>query len=151
MERILKSSPTEASIIGTSEFLQNPLVTTKFFVPAASHTLIPRPRLTTLLEESLKYPLTLVSAPAGFGKTTLLAVWGQSFPTSNHRLCWVSLDEGDNEPRLFWTYVLSALNRQCPELFTPLLKNLQLSQGLPLKYVLRALINRLRRVLSSFS
>jgi LuxR family maltose regulon positive regulatory protein len=143
LERILKSSLTEESIIGTSELLQNPLVATKFFVPAASHTLIPRPRLTTLLEGSLKYPLTLVSAPAGFGKTTLLAAWGQSLPTSNLRLCWVSLDEGDNEARLFWTYVLSALNRQCPERFTSLLKNLQLSQGPPLKYVLRALINLL--------
>ncbi len=61
----------------------NQLLATKFFVPVASHTLIRRPRLTALLEESLKHPLTLISAPAGFGKTMLLSAWVQSLPASN--------------------------------------------------------------------
>jgi len=57
----------------TSTPLKNQLLATKFYVPVASGSLISRPRLATLLDESLERPLTLISAPAGFGKTTLLA------------------------------------------------------------------------------
>src|SRR3954452_22692730 len=105
----------EKSIINTSISLQNQLLSTKFFVPVTLGKLIFRPHLTALLNKSLKYPFTLISAAAGFGKTTLLAAWAQSRPASDPRLCWVSLDEEDNEPRLFWTYVLTALNMQQPE------------------------------------
>src|SRR5438045_283805 len=96
----------------STTLLENQLLATKFYVPGAFGTLISRPRLSTLLDQSLKHPLTLVSAPAGFGKTTLLANWGQSLPTNNPRLAWVSLDEEDNNSRLFWTYLVAALNRQ---------------------------------------
>ncbi|HEX3643574.1 MAG TPA: hypothetical protein VHV10_19985, partial [Ktedonobacteraceae bacterium] len=67
--------------MNTSMTLQNQLLATKFFLPIASGPLILRPRLTALLAESLNQPLTLVSAPAGFGKTTLLADWGKSLST----------------------------------------------------------------------
>src|SRR5437588_9385033 len=100
--------------------LGNQLLSTKFFVPVTLGPLISRPRLTTLLEESLKRPFTLVSAPAGFGKTTLLSAWKQSLPASEPWTAWVSLDEEDNEPRLFWRYVLTALNMQQSERFAPL-------------------------------
>mgnify|MGYP001258247725 CR=1 FL=1 len=123
--------------------LQNQLLATKFFLPIASGTLISRPRLTALLAESLKQPLTLVSAPAGFGKTMLLSAWAQSLPPSNIQVAWVSLDEEDNEPRLFWTYVLSALDQQQPDRFTSLLMQLRSPQPPPFKYVLVALINLL--------
>src|SRR5437588_2541153 len=128
-----------------SIFIQSQLVATKFFVPVAPGTLIPRPRLTALLAKSLKYPLTLVSAPAGFGKTTLLAAWAQSLRASHTQVAWVSLDEEDNEPVLFWTYVLSALDTDLQERFTPLLKSLQSPQAPPLKYILTALINLLSK------
>src|SRR5258708_2351501 len=121
----------------------NQLLATKFFVPVASHTLIRRPRLTALLEESLKHPLTLISAPAGFGKTMLLSAWVQSLPASNPLVAWVSLDEEDNDLQQFWTYVISALDQQRPELFTPLLKYLQSPQAPPLMQVLTLLINLL--------
>ena len=58
-----------------SMLLENQLLTTKFFVPVAAGPLISRPRLMSLLDENWKYPLTLVSAAAGFGKTTLLSAW----------------------------------------------------------------------------
>jgi len=119
--------------------IQNQLLATKFFVPVASHPLILRPRLFALLHKSLKHSLTLISAPAGFGKTMLLSAWAQSLPASNTHVAWVSLDEEDNEPRLFWTYVLSALDQQQPEPFTPLLKYLQSPQTPPLIYVLTML------------
>ena len=123
--------------------LENQLLATKFYVPVTSGPLISRPRLTGLLDESLKYPFTLVSAPAGFGKTTLLSAWVQSQEARHPRVAWVSLDEEDNEPRLFWTYVLTALNKQQPERFTALLTELQSPQSPPLKHVLAALINLL--------
>ena len=137
---------TDASMdvnTSTSMLLQNQLLATKFYVPVASGPLISRPRLTALLNESLKRPFTLVSAPAGFGKTTLLSTWVQSRSPSSPLVAWVSLDEEDNEPRLFWTYVLTALNRQQPDRFTALLMHLQSPEPPPLKHVLVMLINLL--------
>ncbi|HLZ59736.1 MAG TPA: LuxR C-terminal-related transcriptional regulator [Ktedonosporobacter sp.] len=119
------------------------LLATKYFIPSSSHALIPRPHLIELLNMSLECPLTLVSAPAGFGKTTLLSTWVQSLPPEHPRIAWVSLDEGDNEPVLFWMYVLTALNRQQPGLCTQLVTYLQTQQAPPLRSVLQALINRL--------
>jgi hypothetical protein len=55
------------------------LLATKFFVPSSSHPLIARPQLTTLLNQGLRRKLTLIAAPVGFGKTTLLSTWVQSF------------------------------------------------------------------------
>src|SRR5581483_4061812 len=114
--------------LNTVMFVQNQLLATKFYAPVAPGTLIARPRLSVLLDESLKRPLTLVVASAGFGKTTLLASWAQSVPVSTGRVAWVSLDEEENDPLQFWTYILSALDQQQPERFTPLLKQLQSSQ-----------------------
>ena len=124
-----------------SMVIQSQLLATKFFAPIAPGTLIPRPRLTNLLDESLRYPLTLISAPAGFGKTSLLSAWTQSLPATNPLVAWVSLGEEDNDPRLFWTYVLSALDQQQPERFTPLFKYPQSQEVPPLMYILTALIN----------
>jgi LuxR family maltose regulon positive regulatory protein len=132
---------TETAPLNSSMHIESQLLATKFVVPVASHPLISRPRLSVLLDESLKYPLTLVSAPAGFGKTSLLSTWGQAQLTSNALVAWVSLDEGDNDPQLFWTYILAALDQQQPERFVPLLKRLQSPQAPSLKYVLTALIN----------
>ncbi len=124
------------------------LLATKFFVPSSSHPLIARPQLTTLLNHSLRRKLTLVSAPAGFGKTTLLSSWVQSFPQTKPQaplVAWVSLDEDDNEPTLFWTYALTALDAVQQGLCTQLLTYLQTQQAPkpPLRNVLQALINSL--------
>jgi len=126
-----------------SPLFHDQLLATKFFIPSSSHVLIPRPRLIELLEMSLECPLTLVSAPAGFGKTTLLSTWVQSLPPGRPRIAWVSLDEGDNEPALFWMYVLTALDSQQPGLCTQLVTYLQTQQAPPLRSVLQTLINRL--------
>ena len=124
------------------------LLVSKFFVPSPSHPLIERPQLTTLLKEGLRRKLTLISAPAGFGKTTLVSALVQSLPQELPevpKVAWVSLDEGDNEPVLFWTSALTALNRQQPDLFAPLLTYLQTQHATtqPLRYILKSLINTL--------
>jgi LuxR family maltose regulon positive regulatory protein len=119
---------------------------TKFFVPTAPHSLIARPHLTTLLDQGRRRKLTLISAPAGFGKTTLLASWAQSLlrenPEAPH-VAWVSLDEDDNEVVLFWIYLLTALDTQLPDLCAPILSYLGMPQvpKPPMRNVLQALIN----------
>ena len=114
--------------MGDSTPLSDQLLATKFFVPASSHALIPRPRLTALLEEGMQYRLTLLSAPAGFGKTTLLSDWLQSRSPEGPPVAWVSLDEGDNDPVRFWTYVLTALDACQPGLSSQLLAFLRTHQ-----------------------
>ena len=126
-----------------SPLFHDQLLATKFFIPSSSHALIPRPRLIELLNTSLESPLTLVSAPPGFGKTTLLSTWVQSLPSARPRVAWVSLDEGDNEGAMFWMYVLAALDSQQPGLCTQLVTYLQTQQAPPLRSVLQTLINRL--------
>ena len=124
--------------------LHDQLLATKFFIPSFSHALILRPRLLELLtKKSLECKLTLVSAPAGFGKTTLLSNWIHSLPAERPRVAWVSLDEGDNEPVLFWRYVLTVLDRAQPGLCAELVAYLDTQQAPPLRSVLQALINRL--------
>ncbi len=124
--------------------IQSQLLATKFYVPTSPGTLIRRPRLSALLDECLKYPLTLISAPTGFGKTTLLSTWTQSLPATQAQVAWLSLDEGENDPQLFWTYVLSALGQLQPERFTSLVKSLQSSVTPLLMSVLTALIERMQ-------
>ncbi len=133
-----------------SMVIQSQLLATKFFVPSVSHAVIDRPRLSALLAESLKHPLTIISAPAGFGKTTLLSTWMQSLSAGHPLVAWLSLDEDDNDPQLFWTYVLSALSTHQPEGLTPLLKSLQSPQPPPLKYLLGSLINLLAESTQQF-
>ncbi len=127
--------------MNTSPLFQDQILATKFFMPVSLHPLIPRPRLAALLNKSLKHPFTLISAPAGFGKTTILSSWARSLPTNNPLVAWMSLDEEDNDPVMFWTNIITALDKQRARRFMPLLTYLQSSQAPPLKYVLTALTN----------
>jgi LuxR family maltose regulon positive regulatory protein len=117
---------------------RQPLLATKLHPPRRRRTLVERPRLDVLAERSRHRALTLVSAPAGFGKTTLIADWfGGSEATA-----WVSLDGRDNDPTRFWTYVVAALDAASPDLDTeagPMLH----TAGLPLDVVVATLINDL--------
>ena len=126
------------------------LLTTKFFIPSPSHTLIPRPRLTAQLSASLQHKLTLTSAPPGFGKTTLLSAWVQSLPSGNPHVAWVSLDEGDNDLLHFWEYGLTALDNCKPGLCTSLLNFLHTEPSLSVPYLLTTLINTLVKQTEQF-
>ncbi|GHO80998.1 hypothetical protein KSD_87690 [Ktedonobacter sp. SOSP1-85] len=95
------------------------LLATKFLPPVSTHEIIARPRLLALLNAGLHRRLMLISAAAGFGKTTLLASWVRTFPPDHPPVAWVSLNAGDNAPLQFWAYVLTALE-QCRPGLSPL-------------------------------
>jgi len=80
---------------------------TKFMPPGSVHNMQTRSRLLTLLRHGLLCPLTLVSAPAGFGKTTLLSQWTQLL--ADEHVTWISFDASDNEPLRFWNVICTAL------------------------------------------
>lgn len=98
-----------SGIGGAAEFAQ-PLLATKLYVPRSRSTLVPRPRLSSVFRDGEAHRLTLVSAPAGFGKSTLLAEWAAEAGSGAH-VAWISLDSGDNDPSVFWAYVSSALQK----------------------------------------
>ena len=85
---------------------RDPLLTTKLRPPPASAALVPRPRLTERLQTSEDCRMTLVSAPAGYGKTTLVVDWLQRL---GRPFCWLSLDSSDNDAVRFNAYLLAAL------------------------------------------
>jgi LuxR family maltose regulon positive regulatory protein len=89
------------------------LLATKFHLPHPPPGCVPRQRLDRRLDDSLRSGLTLVSAPAGFGKTTLLAEWCRR---QQQPVAWLSLDAGDNDPVRFWRYTVAALERVRPGL-----------------------------------
>ena len=90
-----------------------PLVETKLFLPQPRGDAVARPRLTELLDRGRRARLTLVSAPAGFGKTTLLARW-LTAPGDQRSVAWLSLEEADSQPARFWTYLVTAVQRAVP-------------------------------------
>src|SRR5215468_7156290 len=87
------------------------LLATKLHVPRPPAGFVPRPRLTAQLDDGRSRRLTLVCAPAGSGKTALLAAWAAG---GRQPVAWLSLDEGDNDPARFWRHVAAALERACP-------------------------------------
>jgi LuxR family maltose regulon positive regulatory protein len=117
-----------------------PLLTTKLFVPPPRPNLVPRARLVARLDEGLRpgRRLTLLSAPAGFGKTTLLGAWiaGHDSPVA-----WLSLDADDDEPARFWRYVIAALQTLYPGLGRDALDLLTTAPPLPAHTILGALLN----------
>ena len=86
------------------------LLDSKYRVPVRRPGAVARPRLSSALDRARGSSVTLLSAPAGFGKTTLLAEWLGTVPRDETRVAWVSLDRGDNDPIRFWSYVISAIS-----------------------------------------
>jgi LuxR family maltose regulon positive regulatory protein len=93
--------------------MELPLLSTKFAVPLISPEFVPRPRLVERLNEGAAGPLTLLAAPAGFGKTSLLAQWAQQSPLA---IAWLTLDAEDNDRSRFARYFVRALQSASPGL-----------------------------------
>ena len=94
--------------------MSSALVTTKFSVPRVRGALVPRPRLSMLMDAGTEAALTLVSAPAGFGKTTVLAAWLTRASSEPRTAAFVSLDESDSHAASFWLYIVTALHSAAP-------------------------------------
>jgi LuxR family maltose regulon positive regulatory protein len=123
-----------------------PLLQTKLFVPRSRRGLVPRPRLTERLDRGAASKLMILSAPAGFGKTTLLAEWltaGSARPTNDRSAAWLSLDQGDDDPATFWTYVIAALQTVAPGVGADTLTLLQEPQPPPIQTVVTTLLKDL--------
>jgi len=88
---------------------------TKLHAPPARKQTVPRDRLLERLRPGPGIKVTIVAAPAGSGKTTLLGAW-RDLERPARPVAWLSLDEGDNDPVVLWSYVLAALRSQCPDL-----------------------------------
>src|ERR687885_1799262 len=126
--------------------MASPLLETKLYVPRRRRGLVPRPRLTKRLNHGTESKLTLVSAPAGFGKTTLLAEWLTALPADKRSVAWLSLDQSDSQPAVFWTYLIAALQTVVPGLGASALALLQSPQPPPIETVLAAVLNELTAI-----
>src|SRR5215210_6036287 len=113
------------------------ILATKLYVPPPPPKVVFRPRLVERLIEGLNRKLTLISAPAGFGKTTLLSEWAA---TSDTQVAWLSLDEGDSDPTRFLTYLVAALRTIAPTVGEGVLSVLQSTQQPPAEAILSGLI-----------
>ncbi len=122
---------------------ETPVLSARVSAPRLPGTLVRRERLLSALDEALVTPLTLLSAPAGFGKTTLLADWVRRQKT---QVAWLSLDELDSSPSRFWVALIAAL-RRCPVLASDFGKTVQAliesPQPPPLSTTLTALLHEL--------
>jgi LuxR family transcriptional regulator, maltose regulon positive regulatory protein len=120
------------------------MLTTKLFVPPSPDTLVARPRLNIRLQRSLQRPLTVVVAPPGFGKTTVVAAWvADLLASGSAQVAWLALDEADSDPARFWSGVAAALERVEAALGEELGALLGASPPLPPAQLLTPLINRL--------
>jgi LuxR family maltose regulon positive regulatory protein len=129
--------------------MATPLLTTKLFVPPIRPDWVPRPHLMARLDAGLHHKLTLISAPAGSGKTALASAWlsrlrvPEQAGSTPRDVAWLSLDEGDDDPARFFAYLLAALATVEPSLGQDLRPGLQAPQLPPIDSLVTALINEL--------
>jgi LuxR family maltose regulon positive regulatory protein len=119
------------------------LLTTKLYFPPPRSNLVPRPRLIERLSAGMCAPLTLLSAPAGYGKTTLVSEWRASEAGRDFPIAWLSLDEDDNDPTRFLSYLIAAVQTIEPDFGEITLASIQAPQPPSPHAVLTNLINEL--------
>ena len=128
-----------------SERRSGPLIAAKQVVPPVRRGAVARPRLHAPLLDNASSRLSVVVAPAGWGKTTLLAQWAHD-PAETRCVVWVSLDEADDDPVRFWTYVLTALQRDVAGLGSAALRALCTPGLEPVDLALPTLLDELGAV-----
>jgi LuxR family maltose regulon positive regulatory protein len=141
-----------------------PILATKLYIPLPRPELVARPGLIERLNEGLHRKLTLISAPAGFGKTTLVSSWldglqrGPANPEEienpkskiQNRVAWLSLGEGDNDPSRFLAYLIAALQTIGPNIGAGVLGMLHSPQPPPLASMLTSLLNDITPIPAKF-
>ena len=116
------------------------LVATKLRPPTVRDQVVGRERLLEPLRTGSGLALSLVACPAGYGKTTLLAAWREA-EAARKPIAWLTLDEGDNDPVVLWSYVIEALRRACPAISLP--ASPQMAEASLVHSVLPRLVNEL--------
>src|ERR1022692_1397791 len=91
----------------------DPVLTTKITMPGLPGWVVPRPRIEKLIAEGARGPLTTVTGPPGAGKTMAIGLWAAASASAD-RLAWITLDDYDNRPKVFWSYFVAALRRGAP-------------------------------------
>ena len=114
------------------------IISTKLYMPHSRTDVVQRPRLNKKLEHGIQGSLVLVSAPAGFGKSTAISSWLED---SGRNAAWFSIDDGDNDPAVFLTYFTAALAALEPSIGTEILKPLLSSSSVNLDKILIQIIN----------
>lgn len=125
------------------------LLATKFIIPPARPERISRPRLLERLEQATACRLVLISAPAGYGKTTLLSEWAAQ--QSERRVAWLALDEADNDVARFLIYLGAAIDPLVPQISLRIAALLQPPQPAPPPTILTELINEVARLSTSLT
>lgn len=133
--------------------MSTPILTTKLYLPPPRPDHVPRPRLLEQLNSGLHRKLALISAPAGFGKSTLVSAWlanlrpGADAPTQQeHRPAWLALDESDSTPGQFLSYFIAAIQTVVPEMGSAALAMVQSPQPPPIDAILTTLLNELATI-----
>jgi LuxR family transcriptional regulator, maltose regulon positive regulatory protein len=124
----------------------DPLLATKLSVPRARRTVVPRQSLYAQLDDGMSRAVVIISAPAGFGKSTLLTSWLAERATQNRSVGWLSLDAGDNDPNVFWRYFLAGISRLHPGVGATALALLGSPKPPRMSTILATLINDLHSV-----
>ena len=123
------------------------ILVTKLFIPSIHPAFTPRPRLKRQLRDGLHRKLTLVSAPAGFGKSTLVTEWITNLQEEEqYQVAWLSLDAADNDPTRFLTYFIAALRTIDDTLAQGIYRALQSSQPPHYESVLTQVINQVSKI-----
>ncbi len=126
------------------------MLATKLYIPELTGETVARPRLTERLQRGLNNKLTLISAPAGFGKTTTIIEWHRSAPGRDVPLAWLSLDGGDNDLTRFLTYLVHALRRIDPDIGGRALSMVRTARRPDTTLMLTELINDTGRIDNRF-
>ena len=129
----------------------SPLLETKLYIPKWRPSLVSRPRLIERLDQGIERKLTLVSAPPGFGKTTVLTEWLAAAPSGGRPAAWVSVDQSDNDPALFWAYLITAVQTVQSGVGESALSLLHSPQPPPIESVLTTLINEINAIQDDFA
>ncbi|WP_343424290.1 hypothetical protein [Candidatus Amarolinea dominans] len=134
--------------------MSTPILATKLYIPPARPKVVPRPRLIERLSEGLHGKLTLISAPAGFGKTTLVSEWVAALTPSplpagegpGVRVAWLSLDARDSDPTRFLAYLVAALQTLFAGIGAGVMAALDSPQPPPIEPLLTILLNEIAAI-----